>query len=31
MNGMYASRHDYDLDRMIKMKTEIKELKEKAE
>ena len=31
VNGMYASRHDYDLDRMIKMKTEIKELKEKAE
>lgn len=30
-NGMYISRHDYDLQRMIKMKTEIKELKEKAE
>ena len=31
VNGMYASRHDYDLDRMIKMKNEIKELKEKSE
>lgn len=31
VNGMYASRHDYDLQRMIKMKNEIKELKEKAE
>ena len=31
VNGMYASRHDYDLQRMIKMKSEIKELKEKAE
>lgn len=31
VNGMYASRHDYDLQRMIKMKNEIKELKEKTE
>lgn len=30
-DGMYISRHDYDLQRMIKMRTEIKELKEKAE
>lgn len=30
-NGMYAPRWDYDLQRMIKMKNEIKELKEKAE
>lgn len=28
---MYASRHDYDVNRMIKMRTEIKELKEKSE
>lgn len=31
VNGMYASRHDYDIERMIKMKNEIKELKEKSE
>lgn len=31
VNGMYASRHDYDIERMIKMKNEIKELREKSE
>lgn len=31
VNGMYASRHDYDIERMSKMRSEIKELKEKAE
>lgn len=31
VNGMYASRHDYDIERMVKMKNEIKELKEKSE
>ena len=30
-NGMYAPRYDYDLQRMIKMKKEIKELKDKAD
>lgn len=31
VNGMYASRHDYDIERMVKMKNKIKELKEKSE
>ena len=30
-NGMYISRRDYDLQRLVKLKGEVKELKEKAE